>query len=117
MVFALGRGGPDRADALRAELAGLVDAPAPWAVDRNMVDFVSRDDAPDAAGAAAVFGPEHYARLAEVKRRHDPSSLFRFHRNVPPASHRPARRAGDSSPTTWGCGPLPLDLSPVKMVT
>lgn len=31
-------------------------------------------------------------------------------------SHRPARRVGDSSPPR-GCGPLPPDLSPVKMVT
>lgn len=85
MVFALGRGGPERTGALRAELARLVDALAPWAVERNMVNFMSRDDAPDAADVAAVFGPERHARLAEVKRRHDPSNLFRFHHNVRPA--------------------------------
>lgn len=84
-VFALGRGGPDRVDALRAELARLVDALAPWAVERNVVNFLSADDGLGTADVAAVFGPERYARLAELKRRYDPSNLFRFNHNILPA--------------------------------
>ena len=38
-----------------------------------------------AARVAAAFGPESFARLRQIKRRHDPDNRFRFNANIPPA--------------------------------
>ncbi len=38
-----------------------------------------------AARVAAAFGPESFARLRQIKRRHDPENRFRFNANIPPA--------------------------------
>jgi hypothetical protein len=39
-----------------------------------------------ASRVAAAFAPETYARLRELKRRHDPENRFRFNGNIPPAT-------------------------------
>ncbi|WLW58156.1 FAD-binding oxidoreductase [Streptomyces sp. YU58] len=85
VVFALAVGAPDQAQRLRAELARVVDGLAPWAAERNMVNFLSPDEATDPEGVRAVYGPERYDRLAAVKRRYDPANVFRFNYNVLPA--------------------------------
>lgn len=85
VVFGFAVGGGDRADDLRRDLAKVVDGLTPWAADRGMVNFLSPDEAADTEGVRAVYGPERYDRLAEVKRRHDPANLFRHNHNVRPA--------------------------------
>ncbi|MFF3606760.1 FAD-binding protein [Streptomyces sp. NPDC002463] len=85
VVFGFGVGGPDQAELLRGQLADVVDGLAPWAADRAMANFLSPDEATDEEGVRNVYGPQRYARLAEVKRRYDPANLFRFNHNVKPA--------------------------------
>lgn len=84
-LFALAPGAPDHAEQLRAELERVVDGLTPWAADRGMANFLSPEEATDAEGMRAVFGPERYDRLAAVKKRHDPANVFRFNHNVTPA--------------------------------
>ncbi|MFJ5036188.1 FAD-binding protein [Streptomyces sp. NPDC088560] len=85
LVFSVVRGGPDEAETLRAELAKVVDGLAPWAAQRNMVNFLSPDEATDCEAVRAVYGAERFDRLAEVKKRYDPANVFRFNHNVAPA--------------------------------
>ncbi|MEU5713506.1 FAD-binding oxidoreductase [Streptomyces flaveolus] len=85
VVFAVAVGAPDQADALRAELARVRDGLAPWEARRNIVNFLSPDEATDADGVRAVYGAERFDRLAEVKRRCDPANVFRFNHNITPA--------------------------------
>ena len=35
----------------------------------------------------AINGPEHYDRLAAIKRRYDPRNLFRMNHNIAPAAN------------------------------
>lgn len=37
-----------------------------------------------ASRVAAAYGPESFARLQALKRRHDPTNRFRFNGNIPP---------------------------------
>ncbi|MEE4543116.1 FAD-binding oxidoreductase [Streptomyces sp. V4-01] len=85
VVFGFAVGAPDQAEQLRADLARVVDGLAPWAAERNMVNFLSPDEATDAAGVRAVYGAERYDRLAAVKKRYDPANVFRFNHNITPA--------------------------------
>ncbi|MGW3498647.1 FAD-binding protein [Streptomyces sp. NPDC001020] len=85
LVFALAVGGPDQAETLRADLAKVVDGLAPWAAGRNMVNFLSPDEATDPEGVRAVYGAERFDLLAAVKKRYDPTNVFRFNHNVTPA--------------------------------
>jgi len=39
----------------------------------------------EAVDAAAIYGPERYARLAAVKKAYDPTNMFRINHNVAPA--------------------------------
>ncbi|MET7520601.1 BBE domain-containing protein [Streptomyces sp. NPDC005480] len=85
VVFGFAVGAPEHAGQCRAELARVVDGLAPWAAGRNMVNFLSPDEATDAEGVRAVYGAERFERLAAVKRRHDPANVFRFNHNITPA--------------------------------
>ncbi|MFG2356881.1 FAD-binding protein [Streptomyces sp. NPDC048521] len=85
VVFAFAVGAPDQADTLRADLARVVDGLAPWAAQRNMVNFLSPDEATDTDGMRAVYGAERFDRLAAVKKRYDPANVFRFNHNITPA--------------------------------
>ncbi|WP_225859193.1 FAD-binding oxidoreductase [Streptomyces albicerus] len=85
VVFAFAVGAPDQAETLRADLARLVDGLAPWAAERNMVNFLSPDEATDTEGVRAVYGAERFDRLASVKKRYDPANVFRFNHNITPA--------------------------------
>jgi FAD/FMN-containing dehydrogenase len=46
------------------------------------VNFVAE---PSASAVEAGFGPEKYARIAEVKGKYDPDNVFRNNTNIPPA--------------------------------
>lgn len=85
VVFGFAMGAPDQAEALRGELARLVDGLAPWAAERNMVNFLSPDEATDTEGVRAVYGAERFDRLAAVKKHYDPANVFRFNHNITPA--------------------------------
>ncbi|MFF3503240.1 FAD-binding protein [Streptomyces sp. NPDC003247] len=85
VVFGFAVGAPDHAEQLRAELARVMDGLEPWAARRNMVNFLSPDEASDPEGVRAVYGAERYDRLAAVKKRYDPANVFRFNHNIRPA--------------------------------
>jgi FAD/FMN-containing dehydrogenase len=59
----------------------LFDATAPFATGGVYVNFVSEDE----DRVAAAYG-ENYARLAELKRKYDPTNLFRTNQNVAPVA-------------------------------
>jgi FAD/FMN-containing dehydrogenase len=84
-VFAAGVGSPEDSAEHREYLAKMMDALAPWAMERKMVNFLSPDEATSPEGVRAVYGPERYDRLAAVKRQYDPSNVFRFNHNIIPA--------------------------------
>jgi hypothetical protein len=68
---------------LKESVAALLDGMEPWRSDRRLVNFLSPDDADD---AAAIYGPEYYARLALIKKTYDPANMFRINHNIMPAA-------------------------------
>jgi len=60
---------------------GLFDAVQPFSTGRTYVNFLG-DDGDDRVRAA--YG-ENYERLAAIKRRYDPTNLFRLNANIAPA--------------------------------
>ncbi len=58
----------------------VFDAMAPFATGGTYVNFMSDDE----DRARAAYGA-NYDRLARVKKRYDPTNLFRMNQNVPPA--------------------------------
>ncbi|MFJ3672542.1 FAD-binding protein [Streptomyces sp. NPDC090106] len=85
VVFGFAVGAPEHTEQLRADLTRVMDGLAPWAAGRNMVNFLSPDEATDIEGVRAVYGAERYDRLAAVKKRYDPANVFRFNHNITPA--------------------------------
>jgi hypothetical protein len=85
-LFAFGAGDPDQADALRGQLARLVDGLRPWEHDTVMPNFLSPDEARTAADVRKVYGAQLYDRLAAIKAMYDPHNLFRVNHNVEPAA-------------------------------
>jgi FAD/FMN-containing dehydrogenase len=73
----------DPADRARniAWLRELQAAIRPYSSGRSYVNFLT--DA-DEHRVRAAFGPETYARLAEIKERYDPENVFRLNQNVRP---------------------------------
>jgi len=60
------------------------DLMAPWAAgDRIYLNFAGHGE--DARLTEQAFGAANHRRLREVKRRYDPSNLFRFNQNIEPA--------------------------------
>src|SRR6266404_1472531 len=58
------------------------------------VNYLGReaDEGPERIKAA--YGPEKYARLVALKKRYDPSNLFRFNQNIEPGEAAPPLAAG-----------------------
>lgn len=72
---------PDATAENRAWVDEVADALVQGPVARY-VNFLG-DPGPD--GARAAYPPDTWARLAAIKRRYDPTNLFRHNVNVPPA--------------------------------
>jgi FAD/FMN-containing dehydrogenase len=68
---------------LKRSVAELLDGMSPWQGDRRVVNNLAPDEAAD---AAAIYGPERYARLASIKKTYDPANMFRLNHNVMPAA-------------------------------
>jgi len=75
---------PDPADTETniAFTRGLASAMKPWTTGRAYLNFIGDEGA---GRVEAAFGPEKYLRLAELKRKWDPTNLFRHNQNIPPA--------------------------------
>ncbi|MBB2940557.1 FAD/FMN-containing dehydrogenase [Actinoplanes lutulentus] len=84
-VFLVAAGGPPDAEALHAYEQQVIDALEPWSTGRRYLNFMFANDA-DPQTAALAYAPEAYERLTAIKRRFDPSNLFRINHNIPPAS-------------------------------
>jgi hypothetical protein len=85
-LFAFGVGPKEQMPALRASLAGLVEAVRPWAHPRRMMAFLSPDEATDPQTVRKLYGPERYDLLARIKRQYDPTNMFRVNHNIEPAA-------------------------------
>ncbi|EWM09954.1 mitomycin radical oxidase [Kutzneria sp. 744] len=68
---------------LKQSVAALLDGMAPWQSDRRLVNNLAPEEAVD---AAAIYGPERYARLVAVKKAYDPANMFRINHNVSPTT-------------------------------
>ncbi|MDN3027040.1 FAD-binding oxidoreductase [Streptomyces sp. S.PB5] len=84
--FAFGVSAPPELPAMQAYLTRYAAALAPWADERNVVNFVAPDAADEEADVERVFGTERYRRLAEVKRQYDLHNVFRRNHNIRPAA-------------------------------
>jgi cytochrome c553 len=76
--------GPDPAqlDHLAGWARGTWEAVQPFSSGGTYVNFLG-DEGQDRVRAA--FGEDKYRRLAEIKRRYDPSNVFRLNQNIMPA--------------------------------
>ncbi len=60
---------------------GLAEAVAPFAIDAAYVNFIGDEGADRVVSA---YGPEKYARLVALKKKYDPTNLFRLNQNIKP---------------------------------
>ncbi|MEU5911672.1 FAD-binding oxidoreductase [Micromonospora sp. NPDC047527] len=79
-------GGPDQAEAFQGYLTRLLQAIQPWSTGGRFVNFLGASDA-TAEGVQATYPPQTYERLAAIKRRSDPTNIFRVNHNIIPGSN------------------------------
>lgn len=60
----------------------LASAMKPWSTGRAYLNFIGDEGG---GRVEAAFGPAKYLRLTELKRKWDPTNLFRHNQNIPPA--------------------------------
>ena len=72
---------PAEADTHVAWARAMADALHPYSSGRYLLNFLS-EESPDTIRAA--FG-ENYPRLAEVKKKYDPTNFFSINQNIKPA--------------------------------
>jgi FAD/FMN-containing dehydrogenase len=58
------------------------DRMKPFMAEGRYVNYLDRDEAADQV--AAAYGP-NYRRLRRIKKKYDPSNMFRMNQNIPPA--------------------------------
>jgi FAD/FMN-containing dehydrogenase len=58
------------------------DAVKPYGTGTVYVNYIGAGESPDRVRAS--FSPAKFARLAEVKRKYDPTNLFHTNQNIPP---------------------------------
>jgi hypothetical protein len=61
----------------------LFAAMSPWSTGMRLLNFMGVEDA-GAPSVRTAYRPQDYARLAELKARHDPANAFRVNFNIPP---------------------------------
>ena len=65
------------------EAGRILEALAPFGTGNSLLNFQGNASTPEQV--ARAWSPEVYARLRAIKRAHDPSNVFRFGHNIPPA--------------------------------
>jgi len=60
----------------------IATAMKPWTTGRAYLNFIGEEGL---GRVEAAFGPEKFAKLAQLKRKWDPTNLFRHNQNIPPA--------------------------------
>jgi FAD/FMN-containing dehydrogenase len=76
---------PDAVPVIRGYLARVAEAMRPHATGATYLNFLDLDGAtPERVRAA--YSPDDWTRLRALKGRRDPDNVFRFNRNIPPAS-------------------------------
>jgi hypothetical protein len=72
-------------EARTAFVRGLSADLEPFATGGQYVNFQGHEQAGHRTlDPEAIFGPDKYARLVEVKRRYDPDNVFHINHNIPP---------------------------------
>ncbi|MFG2357050.1 BBE domain-containing protein [Streptomyces sp. NPDC048521] len=84
MAFALGVAPRAEAQPVTDALAAFAEGMSPWADQRTVLNFLSPLAASTETEMRRLYGDERYARLAAVKKRLDPSNVFRINHNVLP---------------------------------
>jgi Berberine and berberine like len=79
-----GGGRSDLAPVFEEQLTTMVEALAPWAQDEMMPNFLGAQQGCTADELRAIYGCERYDRLASIKARYDPHSLFCMNHNITP---------------------------------
>ena len=67
-----------------AWVKGFSNAMQPHAMTGQYVNFLGHDETDPLGKALAVYGRAKLDRLMDVKRRYDPTNLFRINHNIPP---------------------------------
>ena len=83
MVIASISDQPSQADDLKKWGRGYWEAVHPYNLGGAYVNFMSDDEADGRVQAS--YGP-NYQRLATVKKKYDPTNLFRVNQNIRPAA-------------------------------
>ncbi|MET9415883.1 FAD-binding oxidoreductase [Streptomyces klenkii] len=74
---------PETIESVDRAQQGFVDALRPWTTPGVCLNFLAGHNT-SVEVARGAFTAENYARLREVKTRHDPGNVFRFNPNIPP---------------------------------
>jgi FAD/FMN-containing dehydrogenase len=73
---------PSEAERNVAWARSTSDAAKSFTTGRVYVNYIGAGEAPDRVRAA--FGADKFSRLAALKRKYDPSNVFRLNQNIPP---------------------------------